>query len=168
MIEIYAIATPMNPMAPVHCFEQAITIRASVALVEHCVTDLTTMEQWLNPWLRCRPVGEHWSTQVGARSRFSLRLFVWQPGLISTVVERSPNAIVWTFDGFFRGQDQWQWQARGECTELINRFEFTIPNALVEFGFNRLAADWTRADMGAQLDRLKKLAETQVKSSRYI
>lgn len=161
MIEIYVIATSTNPMAPSYCFQQAITIHASVALVEHCVTDLASMEQWLNPWLRCRPLENHWSTQVGARSQFSLRLPGWQPGLTSTVVERSPNTIVWKFDGFFSGQDRWQWWARGDSTELINRFEFTIPNALVEFGFNHLASGWTRADMTAQLQRLKKLAETQ-------
>lgn len=154
-------------MAPYHCFEQTITIRAGIALVEHCVTDLTTMEQWLNPRLHCRSLEERWSTEVGARSRFSLRLLGWQPSLISTVVERSPHAIVWKFDGFFIGQDRWQWWTRGESTKLINRFEFTIPNPLVEFGFNHLAAGWTRADMTAQLQRLKKLAEAQTQPSSY-
>lgn len=167
MIETYAIATLINSMAPSYCFEQAITIGASVALVEYCVTDLTTMQQWLNPRMRCQPLEDHWSTQVGARSRFSLQLPGWQPGLISTVVERSPNTIVWQFDGFFKGQDRWQWWARGEDTELINRFEFAIPNALVEFGFNYLASGWAKADMIAQLHRLKKLAEARAQSSKY-
>ena len=151
-------------MAPSHCFEQATTINASVSLVEYCVTDLVIMEQWLNPRLRCQPLGDHWSTQVGASSWFSLQLPGWQPGLVSTVVERSPNTIVWTFDGFFRGQDRWQWWATGEGTELLNRFEFTIPNALVRFGFNHLATGWTKTDMISQLQRLKKLAEAQTHS----
>lgn len=154
-------------MAPSYCFEQTTTIRASMALVEHCATDLNAMAQWLNPRLRCRPFGDNWSTDLGSRSRFSLQLPGWQPSLISTVIARSPNLIVWEFDGFFKGQDRWQWWATGDGTKLVNRFEFTIPNPLVEFGFNHFAAPWTKADMRAQLQRLKTLAETQAQLAEY-
>ena len=44
-------------------------------------------------------------------------------------------------------------------TTLINRFEFTIPNPLVSFGFRQIAAGWTKKDMEAQLQRLKQVAE---------
>jgi hypothetical protein len=44
---------------------------------------------------------------------------------------------------------------------LVNRFEFQIPNPLVAFGFNQFAANLTKADMQAQLRRLKRVAEEQ-------
>ncbi|MDE5115636.1 MAG: SRPBCC family protein, partial [Trichodesmium sp. St15_bin1_1] len=48
-----------------------------------------------------------------------------------------------------------------EGTRLLNRFEFEIPNPIIKFGFNRFAASWTKADMEAQLRRVKRVAEEQ-------
>jgi hypothetical protein len=42
---------------------------------------------------------------------------------------------------------------------LLNCYEFEIPNPLVEFGFKAFAARLTQADMQAQLQRLKQVAE---------
>ncbi|MGL4499978.1 MAG: SRPBCC family protein, partial [Planktothrix sp.] len=39
------------------------------------------------------------------------------------------------------------------------RFEFEIPNPLIKFGFNLFAAALTKADMEAQLRRLKQVAQ---------
>jgi hypothetical protein len=140
-------------------FEQFVLIRASLLTVERCFTDLTLMHQWLNPALRCEPVGE-WSTAIGAKSRFVIQIPGIRPMLQSTVVERAPGLVVWAFDGFFTGRDRWECQPIDpQTTRLLNRFQFEIPNPLVRFGFNTFAAAWTRRDMQSQLQRLKQVAE---------
>jgi len=116
------------------------------------------MHRWLNPALRCEPVGA-WSTELGARSRFVIRVPLLEPSLLSTVVEREPGTVVWGFEGFFRGRDRWECRPNEAGTLLVNCFEFEIPNPLVRWGFELVAARWTRADMQAQLRRLKRLAE---------
>jgi hypothetical protein len=116
------------------------------------------MHRWLNPVLRCEPVGE-WSTDVGAQSRFVIQIPLLQPALHSVVVEREPGLIVWQFEGFFTGRDRWECLPVGKGTQLLNRFEFEIPNPLIRFGFNRFASTWTQEDMRAQLRRLKRVAE---------
>lgn len=141
-------------------FEQSIEISASVTVVERCITDNVLMHKWLNPVLRCEPVG-NWDTNVGSRSRFIIQIPILQPTLDSIVLEREPGLIVWGFEGFFQGRDRWECQPQGEVTRLLNRFEFEIPNPLIRFGFNRFAAPWTRRDMQAQLRRLKGVAEEQ-------
>ncbi|XGB43532.1 MAG: SRPBCC family protein [Nodosilinea sp. LVE1205-7] len=143
-----------------HEFLQCITIAASPGVVEHCITNLAIMHRWLNPALRCEPV-EDWSTEPGAQSRFIIAIPIWQPTLISTVIERLPNLITWQFEGFFRGQDRWQWHATDAGTQLTNRFEFTIAQPIVEVGFKYFAAHWTRKDMEAQLQRIRQIAENQ-------
>ena len=147
-------------------YEQSVFIQADATTVERCFTDQTLMHQWLNPALVCEPVG-NWTTTVGSKFDFKLKLPVLAPTLPSTVVEREPGLIVWAFDGFFRGSDRWECQPetqnnnqnniRGTC--LLNRFEFTIPNPLVNFGFQKFAASWTKKDMESQLQRLKQVAE---------
>ncbi|MBF2026135.1 MAG: SRPBCC family protein [Oscillatoriales cyanobacterium C42_A2020_001] len=139
-------------------FEQSIQIRASATAVEHCITDLTLMHRWLNPALRCEPVGE-WSTDIGRQSRFVIQVPLLQPSLTSVVVEREPGLVVWQFKGFFEGRDRWECNPELDGTRLVNRFEFTIPNPIVRFGFDRFAAKWTQEDMKAQLRRLKHVAE---------
>ncbi|MGF1571134.1 MAG: SRPBCC family protein [Nodosilinea sp.] len=146
-------------MSPPQVFEQTIAINARVTQVERCLTDLDLMHRWLNPALRCEPIGE-WSTDLGGQSRFIVQIPGWHPTLISTVVERQAGLIVWGFKGFFQGQDRWQCQPSQGGTMLLNRFEFEIPNPLVSLGFNWFAAPWTRQDMQAQLSRLKQVAET--------
>jgi hypothetical protein len=145
-------------VAQYQVFEQRITIRASATAVEQCFTDLELMHRWLNPALRCEPIGD-WRTEVGSRSRFLIQVPLLQPSLRSTVVEREPGLVVWQFDGFFRGRDRWECQPCSDGTALLNRFEFEIPNAIVRFGFNAFAAEWTQQDMNAQLKRLKRVAE---------
>lgn len=139
-------------------FEQFIQIRAGATTVERCITDRQLMHRWLNPALRCDPVG-NWSTDVGSRSRFVIQIPIVKPTLESVVVEREPGLVVWGFEGFFRGRDRWECQPEPEGTRLVNRFEFEIPNPLIAFGFERFAAPWTKADMEAQLRRLKRVAE---------
>ncbi|HIK15397.1 MAG TPA: SRPBCC family protein [Leptolyngbyaceae cyanobacterium M33_DOE_097] len=139
-------------------FEQTVQINASATAVEQCITDLGLMHQWLNPALRCEPVGE-WSTALGGKSRFLIQMPLVQPCLESTVVEREPGLIVWEFNGFFRGRDRWECQPNNNGTLLLNRFDFVIPNPIVAFGFKQFAAKWTQADMQAQLQRLKRVAE---------
>ncbi len=139
-------------------FEQSIQINASATVVERCFTDLTLMHRWLNPILRCEPIGE-WSTQVGSRSRFLIQIPLLQPTLNSTVVEREPGLVIWEFKGFFQGRDRWECQPAETGTRLLNRFEFEIPNPLISWGFNTFAAKWTQDDMQAQLRRLKRVAE---------
>jgi hypothetical protein len=78
------------------------------------------------------------------------------------VVEREPGLIVWAFEGFFNGRDRWECCPDGDSTQLLNRFEFEIPNPLVRNGFYWFAARWTERDMAAQLQRLKQVAETQI------
>lgn len=139
-------------------FEQSIPIKASATTVERCITDLTLMHRWLNPALRCYPVGE-WSTDIGSRSRFVIQIPLVQPTLNSVVVEREPGLVVWQFQGFFRGRDRWECQPTIRGTRLLNRFEFEIPNPLVSWGFDTFATSWTQQDMKAQLRRLKRVAE---------
>ena len=141
-------------------FEQSIFISSPSTTVESCLTDRDLMHRWLNPMLRCEPVGD-WDTSVGSRSRFIIKVPFFQPSLDSVVVEREPGLIVWGFEGFFSGRDRWECQPEAEGTSLLNRFEFEIPNPLIEFGFNTFAASLTKADMEAQLRRLKQVAERQ-------
>jgi hypothetical protein len=146
-------------MANRRFYEQGIQIQAKPADVERCIVDLSLMHRWLNPALRCEPVGD-WDTAVGGKSRFIIQVPFWQPTLVSTVVEREAGLIVWAFEGFFRGQDRWECQPISEGTYLRNRFEFEIVNPIVRAGFDFFAADWTQRDMQAQLKRLKHVAET--------
>jgi hypothetical protein len=145
-------------MAEAQVFEQSIQIDASATVVERCITELDLLGRWLNPALQCEPIGE-WKTDIGGRSRFTLKLPLIRPTLKSVVIEREPGLIVWGFDGFFRGSDRWECQPNGRGTRLLNRFEFEIPNPIVGWGFERFGARWTREDMKAQLGRLKHLAE---------
>lgn len=139
-------------------FEQSIYIRASATAVERCLTDLELMHTWLNPALRCEPIGD-WDDALGAKSRFVIQIPLLKPSLTSRIVEREPGLVVWSFEGFFVGRDRWECQPQIEGTLLLNRFEFSIPNPVIAFGFDRIAADWTREDMQAQLRRLKRVAE---------
>lgn len=145
-------------MSPLQSFEQSVQINASATAVERCITDLTLMNRWLNPLLRCEPIGE-WSTQVGSRSRFIIQIPFWRPTLESTVAEREPGLVIWSFQGFFRGRDRWECRPNDQGTFLVNRFEFEIPNSVIRFGFDKFAARWTQEDMQAQLRRLKRVAE---------
>ncbi|MGC1309583.1 MAG: SRPBCC family protein [Phormidesmis sp.] len=143
-------------------YEQSIFIRATATAVERCFTEQKLMNQWLNPALVCEPVGE-WKTSVGSKFDFKLKLPLIAPTLRSTVIERGPGLIVWGFDGFFEGCDRWEClpevQGNLSGTTLLNRFEFTIPNPLISFGFEKFAANWTKQDMESQLQRLKQIAE---------
>jgi hypothetical protein len=140
-------------------FSQSIQINASATLVERCLTELELMHRWLNPALRCEPVGP-WSTKLGGKSRFVIQLPLLQPSLNSVVVEREPGLIVWQFEGFFQGRDRWECQPNAAGTLLLNQFDFTVPNPIVRFGFRTFAASWTQADMQTQLQRLKRVAES--------
>ncbi len=146
-------------------FEQSIQINASATAVEQCFTDLELMHRWLNPALRCDPVGE-WSTHIGSRSRFIIQVPLLYPSLSSTVIEREPGLVVWEFKGFFWGRDRWECQPTERGTTLLNRFEFDIPNPIVRYGFNQFAANWTKQDMQAQLRRLKRVAEETYRATR--
>ncbi|MFQ4140888.1 SRPBCC family protein [Chlorogloeopsis sp. ULAP02] len=139
-------------------FEQSIDINAPATVVEDCITDRVLMHRWLNPALRCEPVGE-WNTDVGSKSRFIIQVPVIQPTLNSTVAERQPGLVVWEFEGFFHGRDRWECQPIDKKTRLLNRFEFEIPNPIVSWGFKTFAEHWTKQDMQAQLRRLKRVAE---------
>jgi Polyketide cyclase / dehydrase and lipid transport len=139
-------------------FEQTIQIKASSTIVERCITERNLMHRWLNPALRCEPVGE-WNTNVGGRSRFVIKVPVIEPTLKSVVIEREPGLVVWGFEGFFKGCDRWECQPNPDGTLLINRFEFEIPNPMISFGFDVFAANWTKNDMKSQLKRLKRVAE---------
>ncbi len=139
-------------------FEHSVLIQADPAVVDRCFTDLAWMHRWLNPALRCEPI-DPWDTQPGSRCRFRLQIPLWQPSLQCTVVDRAPGRIIWAFEGFFQGQDRWQYDLTPGGTLLLNRFEFDIPNPLVAWGFHHIAAPWTQRDMQAQLQRLKALAE---------
>ena len=144
-------------------FEQSIAIHAPAAVVERCIVERDLMHQWLNPVLRCDPVGE-WSTDIGSRTRFLIQIPLLEPTLESTVVERQAGLIVWEFEGFFQGRDRWECQPIPEGTLLINRFQFKVPNPLIRWGFNTFAATWTKKDMEAQLRRLKMVAQKQILS----
>lgn len=139
-------------------FEQSIEINATSTVVERCFTELELMHRWLNPALRCEPIGE-WNTDLGGRSLFIVKIPIWKPTLESIVVERKPGLVVWQFTGFFEGRDRWECRENSTGTILINRFEFEIPNPLVSWGFQIFAATWTQKDMQEQLRRLKKVAE---------
>ncbi|MEB3309116.1 MAG: SRPBCC family protein [Snowella sp.] len=139
-------------------FEQMIEIKASATTVERCITDLELMHRWLNPLLRCQPIGT-WCTEVGGKSRFIINIPVLKPTLYSTVMQREPGLIIWGFEGFFKGRDRWECQPTENGTMLVNRFEFEIPNPLVSWGFEIFSAQWTSRDMQAQLRRLKRVAE---------
>ncbi|MEL6605150.1 MAG: SRPBCC family protein [Cyanobacteria bacterium J06614_10] len=149
-------------MADPFVYQQSIFIAATATTVERCFTEQSLMHRWLNPALVCEPVGE-WRMAVGSEFNFRLKVPVIAPTLHSTVVERSPGLVVWGFEGFFRGCDRWECQPEVGGTKpgttLLNRFEFSIPNPIVSFGFNQFAADWTKQDMEAQLQRLKQIAE---------
>ncbi len=146
-------------MTAARVFEQMIQIQASAIAVERCLTDLELMHRWLNPALRCEPIGGEWSTEIGRQSRFVIQVPVLQPTLQSVVVEREPGLIVWQFKGFFAGRDRWECNPELGGTRLVNRFEFTIPNPIVRFGFDRFASQLTQNDMKAQLRRMKRVAE---------
>jgi Polyketide cyclase / dehydrase and lipid transport len=139
-------------------FEQAIQIKASSTSVERCLTDLELMHRWLNPLLKCEPIGR-WTTDIGGRSRFLIQIPVLNPTLKSVVVEREPGLIVWQFEGFFQGRDRWECKPNDRGTQLYNCFEFNIPNPIIGWGFNTFAANFTKNDMEAQLRRLKRVAE---------
>ncbi|MEB3160064.1 MAG: SRPBCC family protein [Synechocystis sp.] len=145
-------------------FEQSIEINASAITVERCFTDLNLMHLWLNPVLRCEPIGD-WSTAIGARSRFVIDIPILQPTLRSVVVGRSPGLVIWEFSGFFEGRDRWECQPIPQGTYLLNRFEFTIPNPVVSWGFQLFAAQLTSNDMRSQLRRLKQVAEREYLNS---
>ena len=142
------------------CYENSIQIDASATIVEQCFTNLDLMHRWLNPALSCRPLGD-WSTDIGARSRFTIAIPLVRPSLYSTVVERAPGMIVWEFTGFFLGRDYWECRPNTIGTQLINRFSFEIPNPLIRFGFDTFAARLTQSDMQKQLRRLKAIAERE-------
>ncbi|MBW4664168.1 MAG: SRPBCC family protein [Chroococcus sp. CMT-3BRIN-NPC107] len=142
-------------------FEQSIKINASPKVVEHCLSDRLLMHKWLNPLLKCEPVGD-WSTEVGSRSNFIIKIPIVQPTLEAVVKERKPGLIVWEFKGFFQGCDFWECQETPQGTLLVNRFQFEIPNPMIRWGFNTFASYLTKADMQSQLQRLKRVAETQV------
>ena len=145
-------------MSTFQVFEQSIAIKASSTVVESCLSNLELMHRWLNPALRCEPIG-NWSTELNSLSRFVIKIPLIEPSLRSVVVEREPGLIVWQFEGFFKGRDRWECQPSSKGTILLNRFEFIIPNPLINWGFNTLAANWTKKDMQAQLRRLKRVAE---------
>lgn len=146
-------------MAAPRVYEHSVLIRANATEVERCFTEQELMHRWLNPALRCEPVGETWSTKLGSQFRFMLQVPVLRPSLMSTVVEREPGLVVWQFQGFFKGRDRWECQPESNGTRLLNRFEFTIPNPLIRIGFDQFAAGLTQQDMQAQLQRLKQVAE---------
>ncbi|PSB57714.1 SRPBCC family protein, partial [Chamaesiphon polymorphus CCALA 037] len=133
-------------------------IKASATVVDTCITDLELMQRWLNPLLKCEPMGV-WGTSVGSKSRFTIQIPVIKPTLKNTVIAREPGLIIWGFDGFFKGKDRWECQPNDRGTRLINSFEFNIPNQAIAWGFDRFAAKWTKMDMEAQLRRLKLVAE---------
>jgi hypothetical protein len=156
-------STPPHPQ--LSCFENAIEIQASATTVERCITDRHQMAQWLNPMLICESVGDLWSTEVGAQSRFVINLPLFKPTLQNQVIDRAPGLVVWAFQGFFVGTDRWECEPIAQGTRLINQFSFEIPNPLIRFGFDRFAQELTQADMKAQLKRIKVLAETLERQS---
>ncbi len=139
-------------------FENSIEIKASATIVDRCVTELEIMKRWLNPLLRCEPLGE-WGSQVGSRGRFIINIPLLEPTLKTKVIKREPGLIVWEFTGFFKGYDFWECQPTLTGTLLLNRFEFEISNPLIRWGFLNFAASLTQNDMKSQLKRLKRVAE---------
>ncbi|MEO0375624.1 MAG: SRPBCC family protein [Cyanobacteria bacterium P01_A01_bin.17] len=146
-------------MAPSHQFQQSIYIEAPLAVVDQTITNQELMQRWLNPALKCESDGP-WSSELGSKTRFSIQIPLVQPTLDSTVAERKTGLVVWQFDGFFTGFDRWECFREITGTRLVNRFEFTIANPLISFGFWTFAATWTQKDMFSQLERLKKVAES--------
>lgn len=138
--------------------ENTIKIDAPVGQVDRTITERDLMHRWLNPALRCEPIGD-WSSEVGSRSTFVIQIPLLRPTLLSTVVERRLGLVVWEFEGFFRGRDRWECFAEDNGTRLVNRFDYQIPNPLIAFGFKTFAVGLTRQDMQAQLVRLKTVAE---------
>lgn len=116
------------------------------------------MHQWLNPALRCEPIGD-WQVTVGSQMQFIIQIPLFNPSLLSTVSERSPGLVVWSFEGFFQGRDRWECRPENQGTTLLNRFEFSPANPIVKLGFETFAKAWTQKDMAAQLQRLKQVAE---------
>jgi Polyketide cyclase / dehydrase and lipid transport len=139
-------------------FEQSIRIKAATDVVDRCITEQSLMAQWLNPFLSCESIGP-WSVGVGSRFCFRLNVPILSPVLDCLVKERGPGLVEWEFSGFFVGTDRWECFAQEDGTLLVNRFCFEIPNPLVQVGFNLFAANLTRRDMLAQLQRLKTVAE---------
>lgn len=140
------------------CFQQAIAIQASCAAVEACFQDLNLMHRWLNPLLRCRPIGE-WSLDRGSRNQFQIQIPLLSPCLDCVVCDRDEGLIVWQFEGFFQGTDTWRWWREADHTQLDNCFRFQIAKPWVAWGFDRVASGMTQRDMRAQLQRLKAIAE---------
>lgn len=145
-------------MSSTQVFEQSVQINASATTVERCITELNLMHRWLNPVLRCYPVGD-WDTNVGGKSKFVIEVPLIKPTLNSTIIERQPGLVVWGFEGFFKGKDRWECQPNQNGTCLLNRFEFQIPNPVISWGFKIFAENFTKQDMQAQLRRLKRVAE---------
>lgn len=154
-------------MADTTIFEQSVYIDAPIAVVDQTITDQQLMRLWLNPVLKCEPVGV-WSSEMGSQTQFMIRIPFLNPTLHSEVIERELGLVVWQFAGFFRGCDRWQCQPEIQGTRLINRFEFQIDHPLIALGFQAFAAKLTRRDMQSQLQRLKQVAEqlTQASSTR--
>jgi Polyketide cyclase / dehydrase and lipid transport len=126
------------------------------------------MTQWLNPMLTCEPEGGLWSTDLGSKSRFIIKIPLLKPTLYNQVIDREPGLVVWQFEGFFSGTDRWECEPTATGTLLKNEFTFEIPNPLIQFGFDRFAQGLTQTDMQAQLQRIKILAETFPKISPLI
>ncbi len=143
-------------------FTQSIDIAATPEQVERTFTELDLMQRWLNPMLACTPVGQ-WSTDVGSRSRFVVKVPIVSLVLENRVIDRAPGRVVWEFEGFFRGIDRWECHkidiGINTQTRLTNSFSFDIPNPLIRFGFNTFAKRLTARDMTDQLQRLKTVAE---------
>lgn len=139
-------------------FEQSIQIKASETAVDKCITELELMQRWLNPMLKCEPMGK-WETSVGSKSKFTIQIPIIKPTLKNVVLVREPGLIIWGFDGFFKGTDRWECQPNEQGTNLVNQFEFNIPNQLVAWGFDVFAAKLTKSDMESQLRRIKVVAE---------
>ena len=143
---------------PTQTFTQSIDIAATPEQVEQTFTELGLMQRWLNPMLVCTPVGP-WSTDVGSRSQFVVKVPIATLVLENRVIDRAPGLVVWEFDGFFRGIDRWECHKINTGTRLTNSFSFDIPNPLIRFGFNTFAKRLTARDMTDQLQRLKTVAE---------
>ena len=157
-------ATPTPTFTPTftQTFTQSIDIAATPEQVEQTFTELDLMQRWLNPMLVCTPVGP-WSTDVGSRSLFVVKVPIATLALENRVIDRAPGLVVWEFDGFFRGIDRWECHkidtGINTGTRLTNSFSFDIPNPLIRFGFNTFAKRLTARDMTDQLQRLKTVAE---------
>ncbi|MEM8717523.1 MAG: SRPBCC family protein [Cyanobacteria bacterium P01_A01_bin.3] len=139
-------------------FTQSVDIAAPVDVVDRCIVSEDTMALWLNPMLRCEAIG-NWSTEVGSRFQFTLKIPLLAPHLDCVVQERRSGLVVWSFQGFFTGTDRWECRKNTSGTQLLNQFTFEIPTPLVRVGFDLVAARLTQRDMQAQLVRIKSIAE---------